>query len=48
MDTIATAIAELHATENRITLKNTAMLYVMEYNRIYKVGGISSPYASME
>jgi len=48
VDTIAITIAELPAEKNRITLKNTYLLYLMECNMIYNVGGISSPYASME
>ena len=49
VDIIATAIVESAATNtNTIALKNIDMLYLMEYKRIYKVGGVSSPYVSME
>jgi hypothetical protein len=49
VDTIAMAIAEFAATNtNTITLKNIDLLYLMEFSRIYKVGGINSPYVNME
>ena len=49
VDTIAMAIAEFAATNtNTIALKNIDLLYLVDFSRIYKVGGISSPYASME
>jgi hypothetical protein len=49
VDIIATAIAESAATNtNTHALKNIDLLYLMEYIRIYKVGGVSSPYANME
>jgi hypothetical protein len=49
VDIIATAISE-SATSNTniIALKNIDLRYLMEYNRIYKVGGVSIPYANME
>ena len=49
VDTIAMAIAESAATNtNTIALKNIDLIYLMEFIRIYKVGDINSPYASME
>jgi hypothetical protein len=49
VDIIATAIAESAETNNNtIALKNIYLLYLMEYSRIYKVGGVTSPYANME
>ena len=49
VDIIATAMSESATTNNNtIALKNIDLLYLMEYNRIYKVGGVSSPYANME
>ena len=44
----ATAISESTSSNtNIIALKNIDLLYLMEYNRIYKVGGVSSPYANI-
>lgn len=49
VDIIATAISESAAANtNIIVLKNIDLLYLMEFSRIYKVGGVSSPYAGME
>jgi len=49
VDIIATAIAEAAAANNNvIELKNGDLLYLLEYSRIYKVGGVSNPYAIME
>ncbi len=49
MDIIATAIAESTiANNNIISLKNIDLLYFVEFNRIYKVGGVSNPYDNME
>ena len=31
-----------------IKLKNRDLLYLLEYRRIYKVGGVSNPYANMK
>ena len=48
VDIIATAMAQhTSADNNTITLKNTDLLYLIEYIRIYKVRAVSSPYASM-
>jgi len=49
VDIIATAISESAATSNNtIALKSIDLLYLMEYIRIYKIVGVSSPYANME
>ncbi len=49
MDIIATAISKSAAgTTNTIALKNIDLLYLMEFKNIYKVGGVSNPYAGME
>ena len=49
VDIIATTMAEnTSADNNTITLKNTGLLYLMEYNKIYKVGGVNIPYASIK
>jgi len=48
VDIIPTAISESAATNNNtIALKNIDMLYLMEYSRIYKIGGVNSPYANI-
>jgi len=39
---------EAAANNNVIELKNRDLLYLLEYGRIYKVGGVSNPYANME
>jgi hypothetical protein len=42
-------MAKAAATNNNaIELKNRDLLYLLEYSIIYKVGGVSSPYAGME
>ena len=49
MDIIGTAISESAAANiNTIAFKITDLLYLMELSRIYKVGGVSIPFASME
>ena len=49
VDIIATTMAEATiANNNVIELKNMDLLYLLEYSIIYKAGGVSNPYASME
>ena len=49
VDIIATAMAEaVAANKNVIELKNMDLLYLLEYSKIYKAGGVISPYANME
>ncbi len=49
VDIIATSMTEAAATNKHvIELKNMDLLYLLEYNRIYKVGCVSIPYANME
>jgi hypothetical protein len=46
---IATTMTEATATNHNIfELKNRDLLYLLEYIRIYKVGGVGNPYANME
>ena len=49
IDSLVTSIS-LAESENEanITLEPTELLYLFEFSRIYKVGGISSPYATIE
>jgi excinuclease UvrABC helicase subunit UvrB len=49
VEIIDTAISESAAANTDIiALKNIDLLYLMEFRRIYKVGGVSSFYAIME
>ena len=49
IDSLVTSIlaADLR-NETNITLELTDLLYLFEFSRIYKVGGIASPYATIE
>ena len=49
VEIIATTMAdETSAHKNDIGLTNRDLLHLMEDNRVYKVGGVSSPDADME
>ncbi len=49
LDIIATTMAEATSAINNVfELNNMDLLYLLEYNTVYKVGGASNPYVSME
>ena len=49
IDTLITCIAEANAQDvAAITIPLADLLYLLEFSKIHKVGGISSPYASIE
>ncbi len=49
IDTLITCIAEADTQdEEAITIPSADLLCLLEFSKIHKVGGISSPYASIE